>query len=80
MESEWTRGVVELGVGDTGATLAARKLSDPTRVITNETTGFTNNAREWYYPPNAEAPYLRALIIKTPGHPHFPYGIPVTPP
>lgn len=80
MGSNWTEGVVDLGLGDTRATLAARLLTDPTRAITNAPTGFTNQVRVWYLPPNSAASYLQTVQAKFPGQPHFPYGYSVAPP
>ena len=79
MEFSWGRNVTEYGLGSMGVTLASR-LPGTFRVVTNGThPAFPGFHVEAYLSLNPDTPILTSLAPNNPGHPHFPYGIPVEP-
>lgn len=79
MESNWGRNVSDLGLGDLGATLAARLLDAPQYIFTNVTSLSTIPlVAVFQLPDMADDPYATAVASRLPGS-HFPYGYDVEP-
>ena len=79
MEHKWGRNVSEYGVGSLGATLAARLLGEPHVIVTNNQDVPTHVfcvVEALLFP---DSPFGYAYLGKVPGHPNFPYGLPVEP-
>lgn len=79
MDHEWGRNVLGLGVGDCGATLAARSLGSPYVYITNARDINGRWLRWQQHPSDTNVPMTPVWFLPRPGHPHFPFGEPVVP-
>lgn len=79
MDHKWGRDVLELGMVSTGATLAARYVTQPHIVLTNA-PGFAGGTRQlWFTHPNTDLPWVVHSVGFPPGLGNFPYGEPVEP-
>lgn len=75
MDHKWGRNVSDYGLGDVGATLAARVLVTPWLVVTNAPR--SDGTQDWWFVPSADTP--DTAYFQEPFTPsavgHFPYGV-----
>ena len=79
MDHKWGRNVTELGLGDVGATLAARVIGSPHVAITNAKRD--DGTVDWWFYPTVDTPdlaYFRFPFTDV-AHGNFPYGHQVEP-
>lgn len=79
MASNWSRNVIDEGLGQFGCTLCARMLAAPQLILTNsyDWDNFDRPAVVQFLITEGYA--LIGVIDKVPGHPNFPFGYDVTP-
>jgi len=79
LDHKWGRNVIDLGLGDLGATLAARNPSFPQQVWYNVT--YAGGSMCWYAltPLDTNDPYIFGVGPVVPAGTHFPYNRPVEP-
>ncbi len=73
MDHNWGRQVFLCGLGDTGATLAARFRTFPHIVLTNGVDPLSVGHLMWYTFPDREDVWVPSHIGS--GSLHFPYGL-----
>lgn len=79
MDHEWGRNVTELGVGGTGATLAARRLGFPNIILTNAPGPVPGSRQAFLFYPDTDFPMTDAYYYYLGGATSFPGGWAVEP-
>lgn len=79
MESNWGENVGHLGLGGTGATLAARFRAFPWIVVTNGWTFDRDSLTVWITDPDTDLAWIPLVTDKAAFPVNFPYGLDVEP-
>lgn len=78
MESNWRFNVALYGLSGTFVRLIAPLLARPDILVSNFVDSFPVQFVHWQVPHPGDLPVILELVIAPAGHPHYPYGQPVT--